>query len=195
MLHIRGCWLLLEKPSDVWQCPKELDSRCDREPALWTCVYPVETRPTSSPVAQACAFHLSVSAPVLLKFCASSLLTETRSAVERSIPSTAIPSRGGSRDGKKNARADARSVHAGAVEFLLQAVLEGWEVVCFAVVFLADRSPASSSPIMKGMLDVLYSRDQSFSSLLLIKAQSTSCMIHTTHPGMYCVGRVVNFRA
>jgi len=49
LLHIRGCWLLLEKPSDVWQCPKELDSRRDREPALWTCVY--QTRPTSGPVA------------------------------------------------------------------------------------------------------------------------------------------------
>ncbi len=50
LLHIRDCWLLLVKPSHVWQCLKELDSTCDRESALWTCVYQTRPTVTSNPV-------------------------------------------------------------------------------------------------------------------------------------------------
>ena len=50
LIHIRDCWLLLVKPSDVWQCLKELDSTCDRESALWTYVYQTRLTVTSNPV-------------------------------------------------------------------------------------------------------------------------------------------------
>ncbi len=49
LLDVRGGRAVLEQPADVWQRPKELDARRDREPALRTRVH--RARRTGRPVA------------------------------------------------------------------------------------------------------------------------------------------------